>query len=122
MSDWIVKRFIENPSPFNRWLLDMSHRWTDAKRWLESLIYFRHNAKVIEDFEDRMRTVICTATGSMMSKPYYTKDAMLPMIDQHHRRLYDEGFDDGLDEAIAIVEEGGTIDSIVAELREIKGR
>jgi hypothetical protein len=60
-------------------------------RW----VYAQHNARVLIDFENRMSAVICEATGHVMSKSYYTVEAMLSQIAEHHSRLYDDAYAEG---------------------------
>lgn len=66
-----------------------------AKLWCLRWVYAQHNARVIEDFEERMVSVIHEATGGMMSKPYYTEAAMLGEISEAQQRAYEYAYQDG---------------------------
>jgi hypothetical protein len=59
----------------------------EIKLWCERVWYCHHNARVIADFEHRMAIVLCEATGDLLSKPYYTAEAMALSIRDHHQRL-----------------------------------
>jgi len=77
------------------WYAHVTWNFRRVKEWIERWIYAQHNARVIMDFEDRMMAVIHEATGYMMSKPYYTKEAMLAEISSYHERLYDMAYQEG---------------------------
>lgn len=70
-------------------------------------IYAQHNARVIIDFENRMSAVIYEASGGMMSKSYYTEEAMLAQIREHADRERDEWYAEGRKDAF---EEMGVAD------------
>ena len=70
--------------------------WRD---YLTALIHCQHNARVIADFEERMSLVIYDATRGQMSKPYYTTDAMLPMISDAFQAEWEEGYTQGKKDA-----------------------
>jgi hypothetical protein len=80
---------------WERLRLRIEFAFADARNWLERFIYAQHNARVIVGFEDRMSSVIYAATGGMMSKPYYTTEAMLAQIDEARQREYDEAYQEG---------------------------
>lgn len=91
-----IDYFLRNPN--SRWRRFRLWLWVtrlDVRDWFLRWIYAQHNARVIIDFENRMSAVICEATGQMMSKSYYTEEAMLGMIAEYHSKLYDEGYADG---------------------------
>lgn len=66
----------------------------DVRDWCLRWIHAQHNARVIRDFENRMTSVIHAATG-VMSKPYYTADAMLTEIAAAQARAYDDAYAEG---------------------------
>lgn len=70
-------------------------RLDEARAWCERVYYCHHNARVIANFEHRMACVLSQATGGQMSKPYYDKDDMLPVIDDYMTKEYSDGFDEG---------------------------
>jgi hypothetical protein len=72
-----------------------------VRDWLARWVFAQHNAKVIIDFEDRMVSVIYAASGGMMSKPYYSTEAMLQCIRENERKLYDYAYADGRDDLAA---------------------
>lgn len=72
--------------------------WEDVKNYFLRIWFCHHNARVIADFEERMTSVIYTATGGRMSKPYYTKETMIAEINEHLSNQYDEGYEDGKNE------------------------
>lgn len=77
--------------------LEISHpRVRGFLYWFERLYWAQHNAKVIEDFEDRMSRVIYAATDGRLSKPYYAVEAMEAEIYDAFIRKYDEGYSDGV--------------------------
>jgi hypothetical protein len=57
-----------------------------VKDYFARFIHAQHNAQVIINFENRMSSVIYQATGGMMSKSYYTIEAMKAEIDAHQQR------------------------------------
>ena len=83
-----------------------------AERTVGPLWFAYHNAKVIVDFERRMSSVIHEATGGLMSKPYYTLDAMLPVIAQYVSRSWDEGYDEGRRDTLQELGEPDPMDQI----------
>ena len=83
-------------------------RLDDISRWFKQIYYCHHNARVIQDFEGRMSDVIWEATGGMMSKPYYTLEAMRSQITSAREDTYNEGYEDGRSDAL---EEFGVTDS-----------
>lgn len=93
----IIDIYLVNPnSTWRKALLWASVTWEDVKNWVLRFVYAQHNARVIEDFEGRMLSVIHEATGGLMSKPYYTEEAMLQLIREHHNALREEGYEDAL--------------------------
>ena len=79
---------------FRDWLV-ITLKLDAAWRWCERVYFCHHNARVIEDFEDRMCSVIYDATDGRMSKPYYTREAMSVEITAAFERQYNEGYEDG---------------------------
>lgn len=67
----------------------------DLRDWFLRWIYAQHNARVIVDFERRMACAVELATGGMMSKPYYTADAIEAEILAAQSRAYDIAYADG---------------------------
>jgi hypothetical protein len=84
-------KFFLNP------VLDKQHQRA-LLDYFQAIIFCQHNARVIADFEDRMSAVISRATNRM-SKPYYTKEAMLAEIEDALQRSYDEGYEEGKKDA-----------------------
>jgi hypothetical protein len=70
-------------------------RIEQAKLWCLRWVYAQHNARVIEDFESRMVAVAYEGSGGMMSKPYYTKEAMIGAFQDYQNRQYDEAYQEG---------------------------
>jgi hypothetical protein len=68
---------------------------TEVREYFERWIYAQHNARVLATFEDRMVAVVYEATGGMMSKPYYTTEAMKELIREYHARISEEAYDEG---------------------------
>lgn len=66
--------------------------WEPVKNFFLRIWYCHHNARVIEDFEDRMVSVIYEATGGRMSKPYYSREAMLSEIRGNFEKQFDRGY------------------------------
>lgn len=66
-----------------------------ARDWCLRWVYAQHNARVIIDFEARMISVICEASGNMMSKAYYDADVMLEMIRANISQTFDDGYAEG---------------------------
>jgi hypothetical protein len=92
----VIDRFLEQPN--SRWRKFRLWLWVtglDVRDWCLRWIYAQHNARVIIDFENRMSAVICEASGHLMSKPYYTAEAMLAQIHEHQQQFYAEGYADG---------------------------
>lgn len=97
-----VTAYLDNPkSRWNRARLWLSVTWPDVRDWFLRWIYAQHNARVIIDFENRMSSVVYHATGGMMSKPYYTIEAIKQEIDGYHSRLYDDAYADGREDLAA---------------------
>lgn len=71
------------------------------KDYFLALIYCQHNARIIADFEDRMSSVIYAATDRM-SKPYYSKEAMLAEIKDAQDRLYQDAYEEGQSDVINV--------------------
>ena len=69
--------------------------WDDIRDWCLRWVYAQHNARVIVDFENRMTSVVYDASGGMMSKPYYTVEAMAEQIADAKSRAYDNAYADG---------------------------
>lgn len=69
--------------------------WPETRDFFLRYVYAHHNGRVIRDFEDRMVSVIYAASGGMMSKPYYTKEAMLQCIREAEKSAYDYAYADG---------------------------
>lgn len=92
-----IEAFLDDPrSRWGRFRLWLSVcAWPDVRDWFLRWIYAQHNARVIINFEDRMVSVIYAASGGMMSKPYYTKEAMLAEIRRHESETFDEGYQEG---------------------------
>lgn len=63
--------------------------------YAESLIFHRHNARVITDFEHRMACVLCECTNGM-SKPYYDIESMRYEINDYHQELRDDAGQDAV--------------------------
>jgi len=78
-----------------RWRLRLQFIWEDVRDWFLRFIFAQHNARVIANFEDRMCSVIYEASGEMMSKPYYTTEAMLAQIREAQSREYDRAYAEG---------------------------
>lgn len=57
--------------------------------------FCQHNARVLIDMESRLSAVLCQATGSRISKAYYSKETMLELVGEHQDRLYNAGHADG---------------------------
>jgi hypothetical protein len=92
----VVDRFLEKPhSRWRRFRLWLWVTLPDVRDWFLRWIYAQHNARVIIDFENRMSAVVSEASGHLMSKSYYTLEAMLPIIAEHHERLYNDGYAEG---------------------------
>lgn len=72
--------------------------WEPVRDYFLRIFYCHHNARVIADFEDRMTSVIYTATNGKMSKPYYPKEVMIYEIEQALSDQYDEGYKDATEE------------------------
>ena len=79
--------------------LRLGFLWEDARDWCLRWIYAQHNARVITDFEHRMRMVIWDATGGLMSKPYYTLEAMRAEIAAHLSAQYEDAYAEGRKDA-----------------------
>jgi hypothetical protein len=96
-----VDYFLANPGSrlarLRLWL--SASAWPDVRDWFLRWVYAQHNARVLADMERRMCAVIHEATGYMMSKPYYTEEAMIAAIREHHSKLYDDGYEDGKEDA-----------------------
>lgn len=87
-------------------MLNHPHGWVsntvcwvdDAFSWITRVIYCHHNARVLADMEWRFSVVLSEVTRGM-SKPYYTKEAMLAEIQakwiEDYDEAYQEGFKDG---------------------------
>ena len=90
-----------HPPKLQLWLgiLGLTHKIEDFVNWCLRWAYAQHNARALVDMETRMAAVICEASGNMMSKPYYTKEAMLAQIGEHHSNLWRYGYNDGLEDA-----------------------
>lgn len=102
-----VDRF--EKSRLYRFKLGLRYKLEDVRDWFLRFWYAQHNARVIIDFENRMTAVIYAATGGMMSKPYYTEDAMLSQIREFESRTYDFGYEEGrkdLAEELGIEDDG----------------
>lgn len=67
----------------------------EVANWLLRFVYAQHNARVIIDFENRMMSIISVASGGMMSKPYYTTEAMLSEINRHIEATWQDGYEEG---------------------------
>lgn len=92
----VVDRYLANPkSKWNHFCLWVSVTLPEVKYWCLRWVYAQRTYRELIELEDNMVSVIYEATGGMMSKPNYTKDAMLQMIRQHHADLYDDGYKDG---------------------------
>lgn len=79
---------------FRQWLY-LTLRLDVIKEWFERVYYCHHNARVIADFEHRMACVLCECTSGM-SKPYYTKEAMIAEIQSFMSDKYNEAYADGV--------------------------
>jgi hypothetical protein len=91
-----ISSFLDKPS--SRWRRFRLWLWVtrlDVRDWFLRWIYAQHNARVIADFEDRMVSVIYAATGGLMSRPYYTTEAMLQCIREFESRTFDDGYREG---------------------------
>lgn len=77
-----------------------SLRLDEITQWFERVYYCHRNARVIEDFEERMSGVIWYATDGRMSKPYYTEAAMRSEIDDAFERVRAEGYEEGRNDAL----------------------
>ena len=73
----------------------------NARDWFLRWVYAQHNARVIIDFESRMSTVVWAATGGMMSKAYYTAEAMLAEIRDAEERAYNLAYAEGRADTLA---------------------
>lgn len=107
------------------WLgvLSLCHKTEDFVNWLRRFYYAQHNARVIEDFENRMSFLVCLATGQWMSKPYYTIEEMRAQVNNHHQREYAYGYNDGIDDCVMTVRafmQGDHPESIAEALLEMK--
>jgi hypothetical protein len=91
-----VTVYLNNPnSPWAKFRLWLHVTWPDVRDYFLRFIYAQHNARVLADFENRMVAVIYQASGGMMSKPYYTEEAMLQCIREAERKAYDYAYADG---------------------------
>lgn len=93
----VIDSYLKNPRSrwrhFRLWLAVSA--WPAVRDWCLRWIYAQHNARVLADMESRMVSVIYAATNGMMSKPYYTKEAMLEQITAAHGAAYDDAYADG---------------------------
>jgi hypothetical protein len=78
-----------------RFRLTLAVHWWSFQDWCLRWIHAQHNARVIVDFENRMSSVIADATGSMMSKSYYTTEAMIAEMAAFRQRECDEAYAEG---------------------------
>lgn len=85
---WIINRIPWRVKVFFQTMID----------FFLQLIYFRHNARVIADFEHRMSEVIHRATNYRMSKTYYDLHSMLSEIEGAFEDEYEKGYDDAKEE------------------------
>lgn len=76
--------------------LDRYHWWRSFKDFLTQLIYFRHNARVLADFEYRTGMITYLATNGTLSKPYYSIEALKPIIEDAFTQEYNQGYKDAL--------------------------
>lgn len=100
-----VQAFLDNPkSKWANFRLWVSVTWPDVRDWFLRWVYAQHNARVIINFERDMSSVIYEATGGMMSKPYYTIEAMKAQINDYHNSLYQSGYLDGVEDQKLVAE------------------
>lgn len=80
------------------------------KEYFQQIWYCHHNARVLADFEYRMACVLDQATGSRISKPYYSVDVMVDQILLYQCQLseesYKEGYEDAKEEYLTHYEDG----------------
>jgi hypothetical protein len=97
-----VAAYLNDPkSRWNRLRLWLWVTIPEIRDWFLRWVYAQHNARIIIDFEDRMVSVIYAASGGMMSKPYYSTEAMLQCIREAESRAYDYAYADGRDDLAA---------------------
>jgi len=98
-----VSYYLDNPDSrwanFRLWLAVTA--WPEVRDFFLRYVYAHHNARVIAEFENRMVSVIYRASGGMMSKPYYTTEAMLQCITEAESRAYDMAYSDGREDLAA---------------------
>ena len=99
----LIDRYLADPkSRWNRLCMLWTYSvWPDARDWCLRWIYAQHNARVLSDFESRMSSTVYLATGGMMSKPYYTIEAIRSQIEEHHNSLYEDAYSDGREDLAA---------------------
>lgn len=88
--------FLANPK--GRWPRFRLWLWVTGPRvrdWFLRWIYAQHNARVIIDFENRMSWLLCEATGSRMSKPYYEIETMRPILAEFQQDSYEDAYAEG---------------------------
>lgn len=99
----LIDAYLDNPK--SRW--NRLRMWWRYSAWPQTRDYFlrwifaQHNARVLADFEERMVSVIYEATGGLMSKPYYTTEAMLQCIRENASKQYDYAYADGREDLAA---------------------
>lgn len=69
-----------------------------ALRWFERVVYCHHNARVVEDFEDKVSTILWNFSN--LSKPYYTKEVCVAAISEHISDRVDEAYSEGRKDAL----------------------
>jgi hypothetical protein len=74
--------------------LERYAQYRSIKDFIVQLIFFRHNARVIADFEHRMGMTIYYATNGQMSNSYYSIESMKSEIEDTQTKEYFRGYDD----------------------------